>query len=43
MKLPGVDVITLSEECLKELKVIVDEAENKFGEAKHSQKQLPDK
>ena len=39
----GVDVITLSEKCLKELKVIVDEAEGIFGEAKDSQKQLPDK
>ena len=42
-KFIGVDVITLSEKCLKELKVIVDEAESIFGEAKDSQKQSPDK
>ena len=37
------DVITLCERYLKELKIIVEEAESKFGEADAPQKQLTDK
>ena len=37
------DVITLCERYLKELKIIVEEAESKFGEVDTLQKQLTDK
>lgn len=39
----NVDVITLCEKYLNELKIIVEEAESKFGEANAPQKQLTDK
>ena len=39
----NVDVITLCEKYLNELKMIVEEAESKFGEANAPQKQLTDK
>ena len=38
-----VDVITLCEKYLNDLKLIVEEAESKFGEANAPQKQLTDK
>ena len=40
---PDEDVITLCEKYLNDLKIIVEEAESKFGEANAPQKQLTDK
>jgi len=40
---PNEDVITLCERYLNDLKLIVEEAESKFGEANAPQKQLTDK
>ena len=40
---PDEDVVTLCERYIKKLKIIVEEAENKFGKAKAPQNQLTDK